>query len=101
MVSRTPSKRIASQAPRSVSRPPPSAAAIRVVGIGASAGGLEAFTDLVSNIPADTGLAFVLVQDAIQGAHGPAAGHAPARLTDDALQQVPDALRFAHGLRCH
>ncbi|HJZ54696.1 MAG TPA: chemotaxis protein CheB, partial [Gemmataceae bacterium] len=33
-----------------------------VVGIGASAGGLEAFTQLLSNLPADTGMAFVLVQ---------------------------------------
>ena len=35
---------------------------MRVVGIGASAGGLDAFIDLVSAIPADTGLAFVLIQ---------------------------------------
>ena len=33
-----------------------------VVGVGASAGGLEAFTDLVQNLPADTGMAFVLLQ---------------------------------------
>ncbi len=33
-----------------------------VVGIGASAGGLEAFTQLLKNLPADTGMAFVLVQ---------------------------------------
>ncbi len=33
-----------------------------VVGIGASAGGLEAFTRLVSCLPADTGMAYVLVQ---------------------------------------
>lgn len=33
-----------------------------VVSIGASAGGLEAFTDLLSHLPADTGMAFVLVQ---------------------------------------
>jgi two-component system, chemotaxis family, CheB/CheR fusion protein len=37
-------------------------AAVRVVGIGASAGGLDAFIELVSNIPAETGLAFVLIQ---------------------------------------
>lgn len=34
----------------------------RVVGIGASAGGLKAFTDFVSHMPPDSGLAFVLVQ---------------------------------------
>ena len=33
-----------------------------IVGIGASAGGLEAFTELLSHLPADTGLAFVLIQ---------------------------------------
>jgi two-component system, chemotaxis family, CheB/CheR fusion protein len=33
-----------------------------VVGIGASAGGLEAFTELLSHLPDDTGLAFVLIQ---------------------------------------
>ncbi|HLD47633.1 MAG TPA: chemotaxis protein CheB, partial [Desulfobaccales bacterium] len=34
----------------------------QVVGIGASAGGLEAFTGLLENLPTDTGMAFVLVQ---------------------------------------
>ncbi len=33
-----------------------------VVGVGASAGGLEAFTQLVRSLPIDTGMAFVLVQ---------------------------------------
>jgi two-component system CheB/CheR fusion protein len=33
-----------------------------VVGIGASAGGLEAFTQLLRHLPIDTGMAFVLVQ---------------------------------------
>ena len=33
-----------------------------VVGIGASAGGLEAFTRLLKHLPVDTGMAFVLVQ---------------------------------------
>ena len=33
-----------------------------VVGIGASAGGLEAFKQLLDHLPADTGMAFVLVQ---------------------------------------
>jgi two-component system CheB/CheR fusion protein len=36
--------------------PPP------VVGVGASAGGLEAFTELLNHLPDDTGLAFVLIQ---------------------------------------
>ncbi|MEO5957251.1 MAG: chemotaxis protein CheB, partial [Nitrospiraceae bacterium] len=33
-----------------------------IVGIGASAGGLEAFTQLLTHLPLDTGMAFVLVQ---------------------------------------
>lgn len=33
-----------------------------VVGVGASAGGLEAFTQLLKHLPPDTGMAFVLVQ---------------------------------------
>ncbi|HJZ62982.1 MAG TPA: chemotaxis protein CheB, partial [Candidatus Acidoferrum sp.] len=33
-----------------------------IAAIGASAGGIEAFTELVSSLPADTGMAFVLVQ---------------------------------------
>ncbi|MCU0863389.1 MAG: ATP-binding protein [Planctomycetes bacterium] len=38
------------------------AAGLPIVGIGASAGGLEAFTQLLLALPADTGMAFVLVQ---------------------------------------
>jgi two-component system CheB/CheR fusion protein len=37
-------------------------AGVPVVGIGASAGGLEAFRLLLGGLPADTGLAFVLIQ---------------------------------------
>jgi len=33
-----------------------------IVGIGASAGGLEAFKDLLESLPIDTGLAFVIIQ---------------------------------------
>ena len=35
---------------------------VPVVAIGASAGGLEAFTELLSHLPADTGMGFVLIQ---------------------------------------
>src|SRR5512136_1586625 len=36
--------------------------AFRIVGIGASAGGLEALEQFFSNMPADKGIAFVIVQ---------------------------------------
>jgi two-component system, chemotaxis family, CheB/CheR fusion protein len=33
-----------------------------IVGIGASAGGLESFSELLARVPADTGMAYVLVR---------------------------------------
>src|SRR5436190_6564734 len=56
--------------PKSAPKPPPAKKAGRskpvrdfpVVGVGASAGGLEAFTRLLQHLPADTGMAFVLIQ---------------------------------------
>ena len=39
-----------------------------VVGIGASAGGLEAFTALLEDVPVDTGAAFVCIQHLGPGA---------------------------------
>ena len=33
-----------------------------IVGIGASAGGLEAVTAILTSLPADTGMTFILVQ---------------------------------------
>jgi two-component system CheB/CheR fusion protein len=38
-----------------------------IVGIGASAGGLEAFTAFLGNLPADTGMAFVFIQHLAAG----------------------------------
>ena len=35
---------------------------LSIVGVGASAGGLEAFTELLEDLPSDTGMAFVLIQ---------------------------------------
>ncbi len=42
--------------------PPAEAAPTRIVGIGASAGGLESLEQLFAEMPADTGMAFVVVQ---------------------------------------
>src|SRR4051794_6284060 len=41
---------------------PPRGNPFPIVGIGASAGGLEAFVQIISALPPDTGMAFVLVQ---------------------------------------
>lgn len=40
---------------------PAQTVAFPIVGIGASAGGLEAVTHLLKHLPADTGIGFVLV----------------------------------------
>ena len=44
-----------------VNRAAKSAAALHIVGLGASAGGLEAFEQFFRKVPRDTGMAFVLV----------------------------------------
>jgi len=49
-------RQTAARAPADARQPFP------IVGVGASAGGLEAFTDLLSHLPRDTGMAFVLIQ---------------------------------------
>ncbi len=40
----------------------PAGAAFPIVGVGASAGGLEAFSQLLENLPSVTGMAYVLIQ---------------------------------------
>ena len=45
-----------------VSTSSPRRAEFLIAGVGASAGGVEAFTELLTNLPADTGMAFVLIQ---------------------------------------
>jgi len=44
------------------SAPPESSSLRKIVGIGASAGGLEAFTDLLRSLPREGGIAYILVQ---------------------------------------
>ncbi|MDZ4856847.1 MAG: chemotaxis protein CheB [Nitrospirota bacterium] len=51
-----------------------------VVGVGASAGGLEAFTQLLTHLPLDTGMAFVLVQH-LDPDHESALAHILSRAT--------------------
>jgi two-component system CheB/CheR fusion protein len=46
---------------------PSSDEAFPIVGIGASAGGLEAFTQFLENLPDDTGMAFVFIQHLAAG----------------------------------
>ena len=52
----------AAEAPVEKAGAEPAGAPFPIVGVGASAGGLEAFTQMLGALPADTGAAFVLVQ---------------------------------------
>jgi two-component system, chemotaxis family, CheB/CheR fusion protein len=60
-----------------------------IVGVGASAGGLEAFTQLLQALPADTGMAFVLVQH-LAPSHRSALSEILARVTTMPVMEVQD-----------
>ena len=67
------------------------ASAARVVAVGASAGGLDAFIELISAIPVDTGLAFVLVQH-LDPHHDSMLSNILARATAIPVQEVVDGM---------
>jgi len=60
-----------------------------VVAVGASAGGLEAFTELLRHLPADTGMAFVLIQHLSPG-HASMLAQLLSRETAMPVNQVED-----------
>ncbi len=62
-----------------------------IVGIGASAGGLEAFTHLLEHLPVDTGMAFVLVQH-LDPVHESALTEILARTTAMPVREVTDKM---------
>lgn len=108
MATRTPSRRpVKNSAPPSASPPHADRArgpeteltsdrgvvAVRVVGIGASAGGLEAFTELVSAIPVETGMAFVLIQH-LDPRHHSMLVDLLSRETAIPVQEVVDGMRI-------
>jgi two-component system CheB/CheR fusion protein len=66
---------------------------VRVVGIGASAGGLEAFIELVSAIPAGTGMACVLIQH-LDPRHHSMLVEILAGAAAIPVQQVTDGMRI-------
>src|SRR5688572_22543086 len=92
MVMRASSKRAIRNEPRPDDAQP-EVAAVRVAGIGASAGGLEAFIDLVSAIPADTGLALVLIQH-LDPRHGSLLGEILGGAAMIPVQEVTDGMRI-------
>ena len=80
----TPAK--SGEAPRSTATEP---ATFPVVGIGASAGGLEAFTELLRYLPEKTGMAFVLVQH-LDPTHASVLQEILARSTKIPVKEVKD-----------
>jgi two-component system CheB/CheR fusion protein len=65
-----------------------------IVGIGASAGGLEAFSQLLRELPTDTGMAFVLVQH-LDPKHQSQLPEVLSRTTAMPVLTVTDRLRAA------
>lgn len=63
-----------------------------IVGVGASAGGLEAFTQLLSALPIDTGMAFVLVQH-LEPKHESVLTILLSRSTKMPVQEVREAMQ--------
>ena len=63
-----------------------------VVGIGASAGGLEAFSALLAQLPADTGMAFVFFQH-LDPTHASLLTHLLSTKTAMPVAEVTDGLR--------
>jgi two-component system CheB/CheR fusion protein len=63
-----------------------------IVGVGASAGGLEAFTNLLPHLPPDTGMGFVLVQH-LDPDHESALTQLLTRVTSLPVAEVKDKTR--------
>src|SRR5439155_1851192 len=76
--------------PESSSEPSPPR--FPMVGIGASAGGLEAFTHFLKHLPADTGMGFVLVQH-LDPDHASALTQLLTRATSIPVSEVTNNLR--------
>lgn len=73
---------------------PPADDRFPVVAVGASAGGLEAFTQLISHLPDDTGMAFVLLQH-LDPNQPSLLSEIIARSTAMPVQQVQDGMAVA------
>ncbi|HEX9075809.1 MAG TPA: chemotaxis protein CheB [Anaerolineae bacterium] len=68
-----------------------SPSSIPIVGVGASAGGLEAFTQLLRALPADAGMAFVLIQH-LDPAHDSLLTELLTKATEMPVYQVEDGM---------
>jgi two-component system CheB/CheR fusion protein len=105
MAKKTANKRPPKRAVRTVSEKPASMpspadgsgeneilAPFPVVGVGASAGGLEAFSSLLRALPGNTGLAFVIIQH-LDPKHSSALVELLAKCTPMPVEEAKDAIR--------
>lgn len=92
--SAAPSRQPRRGAEAAASSPVAEAGTFPIVGIGASAGGLEAFTQLLSHLPADPGLSFVLVQH-LAPAHESMLPELLSRTTVLPVHEVKDGMALA------
>lgn len=74
------------------SRRPAPPRSFPIVGIGASAGGLEAFSELLRALPADTGMAFVLIQH-LDPTHPSRLDEALGRTTSMPVGEIVDGMK--------
>ena len=72
--------------------PPSSPIAFPVVGVGASAGGMEAFIELLRHVSHDSGMAFVLIQH-LDPTHPSYLCDALARSTGFPVHEIQDGMR--------
>ena len=78
--------------PEPSDRPADPAPAVPIVGVGASAGGLDAFRQLLAHVPADSGLAIVLVQH-LDATRASLLSEALAQATEMKVAQAEDGVR--------
>jgi two-component system, chemotaxis family, CheB/CheR fusion protein len=75
--------------PSGVAQEKPTTSVFPIVGIGASAGGLEAFSELLRQLPQNTGMAYVLVQH-LDPKHASELREILSRTTRIAVEEVTD-----------
>src|SRR5262249_9948177 len=77
--------------PKETVQDPAPAVTFPIVGIGASAGGLEAVTTLLQSLPRDTGMAFVVVQH-LDPRHSSALTEILGKMTQMPVSEVRDGM---------
>jgi len=85
-------KKAAKPAKAKVRRTAPATVSFPIAGIGASAGGLEAVTQLLKSLPATTGMGFVLVQH-LDPQHESALAALLSRTTEMPVIEARDGMR--------